>query len=734
MSTVFIHIGLIFFLINFSIQAQDLNQGLVLYYSLDKGVVDRKVNDDSRNGLDGQVIGSPISVYNGLFLNCDASRLNNCNKSGGDYIQMPTLGPIWQQGLTVSAWVKFGPINRNFERIIEIGNGEGDSQSDPTGKNFLFGRDGTTSDLRVENWLDKDRRHISSLNVKQGVYGNELHHYAATVSPTGVIRIYIDGRKMEENSKDIHPIQNIERTKNFWGKSNWCYLDPDFRGLFDELRLYNRELSETEMAALYQIKPESLKASVIISSNNGLCTNRSLTAEANFTLQKPKYTWFLDGRPLSDTTATIKPITTGKYSVLITETSPCHDLAARSAEQIVNFPSYNHSVTISKCNQALLKAGAGEGNISHWIGPGILPSKGRQDTITVIGSGKVVYTLRIYPSQADTSCYVERQVDVNFPIVPTYMFVPTSTTVCQDSLKLTPPISQDYDQYVWLLPTGKSINQREITASISGNYTLVVTNRQTFCSQSVEVYVRLLSKPVVNLGPDTSICQGERFYLRPNLLGAIYRWQDGSQGNEFLVTSSGQYAVLASLSGCTGSDTITIITREREVFDLGPTKAICSDSTITLTIPQPSSSKADYVWSDNTTSPTLLIKNVGLYWLQSTFNNCVFRDSVLVVDETDCASDWKIFVPGAFTPDSHPMNNVFEIKGNLSGCSITIYNRWGAIIYLNETLENRQFWDGRFKGIDCPPDNYTWQIVCQNKFLSKQINPFIKNGTVLLVR
>jgi gliding motility-associated-like protein len=707
--------------------SQNPTRGLVLHYSFDEGIQNGMVIDKSGNGIPrhGTVIGNPTSAYKGLYLNC-IDRNNTCGKSGGDWITMPTLEPQWQEGLTVSAWVKFEAENRNFERIIDLG----DAAGDYAGYKVWFGRSQQTNDLQIENWHVNDRPNISILKVLNGIIEEELHHYVASISPTGTLRIYVDGKKLAEKSGK--PMANVSRSKNYWGHSNWCDLDPDFRGLFDELRLYNRELSETEVIALFQIKPESLKATIKLTRSISDCTDILLTAESNATSQNPSYKWYFNGRALNQTTSTIRPMNAGSYYVVITDNTNCQELSARSAEQIITFPSAEPTVKIGKCNQAILSAKASNGSSVRWIGPNISPAQSTQDSLIVMGSGSVIYKLLVYPSQSDTSCHIEKTVAVNFSQASEYNYSPTSISTCQKSFTLTAPLSPNYDQYSWLSPDGKVQNKREITATQSGSYTIIALNSASTCSRAIEVTVQILPAPTINLGTDASLCEGASLLLRPNLQGATYTWQDGTTANEYKVDQSGEYSVTASVSGCVGRDTIKVTVQPKAAFDLGDDLSLCESKDIILNLPQAIHSGTEFKWSDGTKNSSLTIRAIGTYWLESTLNGCVFRDSLRVLKGTDCTYQWRLLVPDVFTPNGDGQNDSFKIQGTLVGCEITIYNRWGEVIYNDKLNNNGIGWDGKFQGEDCLTGSYRWHISCQAT--TGNSNPFYKTGNILLIR
>ncbi len=64
----------------------------------------------------------------------------------------------------------------------------------------------------------------------------------------------------------------------------------------------------------------------------------------------------------------------------------------------------------------------------------------------------------------------------------------------------------------------------------------------------------------LNLGNDTTLCQGEALLLNASLQGATYIWQDGSTNSTYLATQPGKYKVTAYIKeyNITVSDSINI--------------------------------------------------------------------------------------------------------------------------------------------------------------------------------
>ena len=106
---------------------------------------------------------------------------------------------------------------------------------------------------------------------------------------------------------------------------------------------------------------------------------------------------------------------------------------------------------------------------------------------------------------------------------------------------------------------------------------------------------------------------------------------------------------------------------------------------------------------------TITIKDVGTYVVTATFSNglCYTKDQ-LVLTIIECRESF-LWIPNSFTPDGDGTNDVFGAYGiNIKDYRLTIYNRWGEIIYVSEDLNKR--WDGIYRNQICQDDVYAYKL------------------------
>jgi gliding motility-associated-like protein len=110
----------------------------------------------------------------------------------------------------------------------------------------------------------------------------------------------------------------------------------------------------------------------------------------------------------------------------------------------------------------------------------------------------------------------------------------------------------------WLWSTGSTLDSIHIKSS--GSYSLTVTN-SFGCTRTDVKEVIVSSSVLVDLGPDTSICDGtpialQSVYSYPG--SATYLWSNGSIGPTTTANVTGTYWLQVTNSGCPGADTVNV--------------------------------------------------------------------------------------------------------------------------------------------------------------------------------
>lgn len=231
-----------------AIVVDSVGVGLVTHFKLDGNA------DDATAGqFDATLIGEDASEVEGvegsaLFFNKEEGGDNGCGMPGGSHIRLPTYGAIWEEGFSVAAWVQFTEV-RNYERIVDLANGRGEDG----GTNVTFSRLKETNDLALTSWINEDpytNRTDGRLVAPEAIKNGEMQFLVGTIDKNGAMAIYSNGVKIAEK-EDGQPVVNVVRTSNYIAHSNYCEDDPDFRGIMDDVKIFNYALSAEEVEEMY---------------------------------------------------------------------------------------------------------------------------------------------------------------------------------------------------------------------------------------------------------------------------------------------------------------------------------------------------------------------------------------------------------------------------------------------------------------------------------------------------
>lgn len=236
--------------------------------------------------------------------------------------------------------------------------------------------------------------------------------------------------------------------------------------------------------------------------------------------------------------------------------------------------------------------------------------------------------------------------------------------------------------------------------------------------------------PVVEIGEDTAICNGESVILNATAGLDKYFWLRGSNilgtADSIVVAPSNTtdyHVYVENKGGCPDRDTITVAVEDQILVN--EVDSLCKGHTLELNANR---SGIGYLWNTGDTSQIISVDDTGLYSVQlfDPIKACVDEKKVNVF-YTVCGSVFEI--PNAFTPNNDGLNDRFEILGeNFVLLYFRIYNRWGELIF--ESNDKSLGWDGTYKGEDAQGGVYTWVI----QFTDELDNAYLKSGNVTLIR
>ena len=237
----------------------------------------------------------------------------------------------------------------------------------------------------------------------------------------------------------------------------------------------------------------------------------------------------------------------------------------------------------SICNGSSVNLNATGGTTYSWLPASGLSNTSIPNPVCTVGT-TTLYTVHITNAdgcQANDTVRVTVNSSANATITP-------HSAMCVNSIPVT--LSAAQNGGVWsgsgitnpvtgtFNPASAGIGNVQITYTISGT-----------CSDSDTTHILVNAAPVINLGHDTTFCQGGTLFLNAGNTGSTYSWIPGGSSSQTLnVSSSGQYIVqVTNAASCSNRDTINVTVNTSSNATITPHLPVCVNSSpISLTAAQ----------------------------------------------------------------------------------------------------------------------------------------------------
>ena len=156
--------------------------------------------------------------------------------------QYMTVAPFYttSNGLSFGFWFKAESSTGTWSRIVDFGNGAGQDNI------FICINNGNLclGVLQSTNSYRND-------NVISNVNDNTWRHIVWTLDPSKGWNIYLNGVLKQTYADGFYP-KTMMRNYQYIGKSNWA-ADPYYQGLIADFRVYNTEISQTEINNIFNM-------------------------------------------------------------------------------------------------------------------------------------------------------------------------------------------------------------------------------------------------------------------------------------------------------------------------------------------------------------------------------------------------------------------------------------------------------------------------------------------------
>lgn len=247
-------------------------------------------------------------------------------------------------------------------------------------------------------------------------------------------------------------------------------------------------------------------------------------------------------------------------------------------------------------------------------------------------------------------------------------------------------------------------------------------------------------------GDSLGLCFGDSVLVIAQGTGNTYRWNNGtSLGASIWLKGAGAYPVVSTgANGCETRDTVYIYEFIPKA-DAGPNVSALSGEIVELSglgglnyrwyASQPinfsdflsQTISVSYTLPDGVNADTITI-----YMEATDDNSCTDSDSLtfIVTREEDPITESKLDLSyNLFSPNGDGFNDLWDMTKVIEGetaCEITILNRWGSPVYVDETFDG--IWDGNDTGGNPLADGtYYYILSCQGEIIVKSAVTIIRN-------
>lgn len=337
----------------------------------------------------------------------------------------------------------------------------------------------------------------------------------------------------------------------------------------------------------------------------------------------------------------------GNYSVTVTDNNGCE-----SSDNIA--VGLNTLPVVNLGNDTLICSGSQIVLNAYLAGAEYLWSDSSTDSVfTVTSPG----TYQVVVTDAN-NCNGTDEITISAATVPT-VSLGNDTSICEGSaLTLN---AGSATSYVW--STGAT--SATINVNAQGDYSVTVTSSDN-CTNSDTITVGINLLPVINLGNDTVICEGNSIQLDAGNSGSSYNWSTGETTQTLNVDLSGTYSVtVTSAYNCVSSKNIDVSVNSLPIITLQDVSFCSGDSAVIDAL----NTGLSYLWNNGATSQQIIVNSQGNY-------------SVTVTDISGCTnSDTSLA-----TVNMLPVINLNDV----TACDSTTIDAGSGFTYLWSNGENTQ--------------------------------------------
>jgi len=346
--------------------------------------------------------------------------------------------------------------------------------------------------------------------------------------------------------------------------------------------------------------------SLDLGENKSICSGEVVTITPTIDLESDyTYLW-----STGETTKTIDVKESGLYSLTVTDLMDNQKITDQVKITVHEIPAINIDDIMILEDDPILVNIQQEGCTYNW-------STGETtEEISITSPGDFSAMITSEFGCRNSKSFTVKDITSFFTLsLPNIVHICASETMI---LSAYTDIDQEY-KYLW----DNGSTEKEIVISEEGIYTLTATDPSGF-SQTASSQIIYHPNPIVDLGDDFILWDGESKQLDAQNTGSSYRWNTQETSQVITVSSGGDFEVnVIDEFGCSNSDIVSVDYREGEKFrvELGEDKSICLGDEV-LIVPEiigKPNLPLRYKWvGQNHTEPEIYLKEEGIFVLEVT--------------------------------------------------------------------------------------------------------------------
>ena len=463
-----------------------------------------------------------------------------------------------------------------------------------------------------------------------------------------------------------------------------------------------KDLNNCSITHTFVINQPASALNITTSSSASIACYGASTGSAtiNVTGGTPTYSYTWTGAT-SSTTNNATALIAGNYSVVVNDLNNCvvsqTFIISQPADLVVTVTATTQaSCGLNNGSASVLATGGIPSYTYSWTPP--LPALSFSTNTggtSALGSG----TTQLVVIDAN-GCTETQQIFITNPNLPVINATATDVNCYGNQTGvITTTVTNGTPAYSYTWSNG-AVNS-SVTNLIAGTYTLTVIDA-SYCKAVKTITVTQPTTPLsVTINTVTPVyCFGDSTGFANALASGgtssyTYTWQPGNRlGSNLNQVPTGTYTVIVTdLLGCISNTTALIDGTKTPVLAtfVSSVQAFCEQTNGSITIMATGGSpQYSYQWLKSTiTTPTLGEISAGNYTvIVSDLYNC--KDTLTVT--LNCRMD--LYIPQLFSPNGDGKNDNLVITSieYYPNNTVTIFNRWGSLVYTKKHYLNE--WQG----------------------------------------